>query len=253
MNKFIKTFIASILLMGCIGINFSTANASENINIDETIDVIVDRTGLPYYVVENDIENIAKRSKQSKEVVAKLVLDEVKTLSVRNENRAVLYSASSGGGSGSKPLTNSVAGDIWYSDVSTLGWNHGHVGMYEKANIILEARGPGYKVSSRAVSKIKVGKGDKIMAVASKKNGKTRMSAKNRRLAISWARGKKGKSYAYTLDNKKCGNNDYNCSQLVWCAYKNTGSKFNLDSNGGIFVAPKDILNSPYTYVIKSF
>lgn len=155
--------------------------------------------------------------------------------------------------SGSVPLSKSSTGDIWYSNATTSFWNHGHVGLYENDSTIIEARGPGYKVASRSVSKIKAKNGDKILAVAAKKNGKTRMSYSQRSKAVQWARTKRGKSYAYTLDNKKCGNHDDNCSQLVWCSYKNTGSKFDLDSNGGIFVAPKNIVNSPYTYVVKTF
>lgn len=41
------------------------------------------------------------------------------------------------------------------------------------------------------------------------------------------------------------------CSHLCWYAYKKFG--YDLDSNGGIFVAPKDVANSSYLEVVQIF
>ena len=41
------------------------------------------------------------------------------------------------------------------------------------------------------------------------------------------------------------------CSHLCWYAYKKFG--YDIDSNGGIFVAPKDIANSSYLEVVQIF
>lgn len=41
------------------------------------------------------------------------------------------------------------------------------------------------------------------------------------------------------------------CAHLVWYAYKQVG--IDLDSDGGIFVTPYDILNSPYLEVVQSY
>ena len=41
------------------------------------------------------------------------------------------------------------------------------------------------------------------------------------------------------------------CSHLCWYAYMKFG--YDLDSNGGIFVAPKDLANSPYLEVVQIF
>ena len=41
------------------------------------------------------------------------------------------------------------------------------------------------------------------------------------------------------------------CSHLCWYAYKKFG--YDLDSNGGMFVAPKDIANSSYLEVVQIF
>jgi uncharacterized protein YycO len=41
------------------------------------------------------------------------------------------------------------------------------------------------------------------------------------------------------------------CSHLCWYAYKKFG--YDIDSNGGIFVAPKDIANSSYFEVVQIY
>lgn len=41
------------------------------------------------------------------------------------------------------------------------------------------------------------------------------------------------------------------CSHLVWQAYKNAG--FDIDSNGGIVVTPRDIARSPYFEVVQVY
>lgn len=41
------------------------------------------------------------------------------------------------------------------------------------------------------------------------------------------------------------------CSHLCWYAYKKFG--YDLDSNGGLFVAPKDLANSPYLEVVQIY
>ena len=41
------------------------------------------------------------------------------------------------------------------------------------------------------------------------------------------------------------------CAHVVWYAYQRIG--IDLDSDGGIFVTPYDIQNSPYLEVIQSY
>ena len=41
------------------------------------------------------------------------------------------------------------------------------------------------------------------------------------------------------------------CAHLVWSAYKQFG--IDLDSDGGIFVTPYDIQNSPYLEIVQSY
>ena len=41
------------------------------------------------------------------------------------------------------------------------------------------------------------------------------------------------------------------CAHVIWYAYQQVG--IDLDSDGGIFVTPYDIQNSPYLEVIQSY
>lgn len=43
-----------------------------------------------------------------------------------------------------------------------------------------------------------------------------------------------------------------NCSQLVWCAYRQT-SGVDLDSDGTWFVSPSDMKDSEFTFIIWSY
>ncbi len=65
--------------------------------------------------------------------------------------------------------------------------------------------------------------------------------------AGSWARSIANLNLPYNdafWSNKYCKTTDYyNCSQLVWCAYKQT-SNIDLDSNLGFGVYPSDIISS---------
>lgn len=249
MKKLSKIYIVLMLILGCLGINVKRVNAEDNNDYEKLVDLIVEKSGLPYYVIENDINDYSLNTNQSKEVVARLLLEEVEAAIVVNHTT----NSTRASGSGSTQLDQSIRGDIWYSDVSTSGWNHGHVGLYETESSIVEARGPLYILTSRSVSKIKAEEGDLILAVSSTKNGTNRMSYSIRTDVVEWAQSKKGKGYLLSTNNKNCGDNNYNCSQLVYCAFKNAGPLIDLDSNGGTFVAPIDIVNSPYTYIIKSY
>ena len=93
----------------------------------------------------------------------------------------------------------------------------------------------------------------KPFSVKSIKSKNTRATTRSRQSAVNWAKGKLGKSYAYTVNNKSCGNNDYNCSQLVWCSYKETTEGRDLDSDGTWFVSPSDIKNSDWTYNVWTY
>ena len=89
------------------------------------------------------------------------------------------------------------------------------------------------------------------MGVSSTKGGKSRVTANKQSNVVAFARSRLGRSYAYTLDNKTCTmNQDYNCSQLVWCSFKN-GASLNVDASTDMFVTPSDIYHSDYVFYIK--
>lgn len=102
------------------------------------------------------------------------------------------------------------------------------------------------------ISEITVKPGDLILGVSMFPGGTERASEFMSRSAVDWAKTKKGFSYAYTFNNKSCGNHDYNCSQLVWCAYRQT-SGVDLDSDGTWFVSPSDMKDSEFTFIIWSY
>lgn len=241
----IKKVFVSALSLG-MALNISIIGISANSkDYDDIINDIVEISGMPVYAVENSIDEIAASEQLDKTVVAKMILDDMQNENMNNEPRIETRASS--------PLPNSVLGDIWFSTATTSFYNHGHVGMYYTASSIIEARGVGYKVAVRNCSNITAKSGDQILAVSSIPNGSTRSAYRVRKAAVDWAYGKRGASYALTFNNKSCGNNDYNCSQLVWCAYNKTGDQKDLDSDGTWFVSPTDIKNSEWTYRVWSY
>ena len=58
-----------------------------------------------------------------------------------------------------------------------------------------------------------------------------------------------GKNYGVCPSKRECRRT--HCAHLVWYAYKQLG--IDLDSNGGFFVTPKNIANSPRVRVVQVF
>lgn len=249
MDKLKKAIVIFSLIVSIMNANVIMTNASESNDFDKLVNEIVNNSGVPRYAIENDIIRISERTKQEVNIVARLLLDEVLS-SISYEDKSLTRSS----GEGTISMISSTYGDLWYSNAYTLVWNHGHIGMYETNNTIIEARGPGYTVAARMISNMKALSGDKILAVSSSANSNSRINYTYRIEATEWAKTRKGKGYAYTLDNKYCGAyHDYNCSQLVWCSYYNTSKQLDLDSDGGNFVSPGNIMNSSYTYVVHTY
>lgn len=231
----------------CLSIGFGAMSSNiyaESKDYDSIVEEIVEKSGTPKYAIEDSIEAIVAETGRVKISVANEFLFDMNNEAISEptiETRA------------EKKLPNSALGDIWYSKATTSFYNHGHVGLYYSASSIIEARGSGYKVAIRNCSSITAKSGDVVMAVKSIKSENTRATTRSRQSAVNWAKGKLGKSYAYTVNNKSCGNNDYNCSQLVWCSYKKTTEGRDLDSDGTWFVSPSDIKNSDWTYNVWTY
>lgn len=155
-----------------------------------------------------------------------------------------IVAASSGGGN--VPLGDAAnKGDIFVSPASTLFVQHGHTGIYYTAKVIVEAPGAGKKSMYASASGKTVGKG----------TVKQHMSASqaNRDKAANYAyNNMRGKDYnANFAFNRSVPAKTYNCSQLVWGAYK-AATGIDLDSNGGFGVYPYNIRDSSKTVTYKT-
>lgn len=219
-------------------------------NYMQIIGEISEITGLPVQIIESEIKKIASTEQVDKEAIAKTLLDDMKNEITTSDVSAAIQS--SGDMLEEVLLPSSTMGDIWFSTGKFSFYDHGHVGLYSSDDTIIEARGAGFKVDERDCSEITVKPGDLILGVSMFPGGTERASEFMRRSAVDWAKTKKGFSYAYTFNNKSCGNHDYNCSQLVWCAYRQT-SGVDLDSDGTWFVSPSDIKDSEFTFIIWSY
>lgn len=132
-------------------------------------------------------------------------------------------------------------GDIFYSSNSTIGIPHGHTAIYVSHYTYVEATTPhvrlvhGYKAEApKPVYKYYVG---------------WSWQSPNKYKAANFAKTKIGKSYNYFFwNNKTVHANSYNCSQLVWAAYKSTDPNVDLDSDGGPGVYPTDIQKSHWVH-----
>lgn len=136
-------------------------------------------------------------------------------------------------------------GDIFTSPASTVGFQHGHDGIYYNQNTIVEA--PGTSSNSRSISALTlmVGEGTTKESVS--------VSQTQRNAAADYAyNNMRGKPYNLVFfNNKQVPASKYNCSQLVWGAYL-MATGIDLDSNGGWGVYPYDVRNSSYTTTYAS-
>ncbi|MFC4241953.1 YiiX/YebB-like N1pC/P60 family cysteine hydrolase [Gryllotalpicola reticulitermitis] len=156
----------------------------------------------------------------------------------------VVGRASSGGGTVALGKADRK-GDIFVSPASTLFVQHGHTGIFYTPSTIVEAPGAGKNSRSASVDGIKVGKG------AVKQHVSTTQA--NRDKAANYAyNSMRGKPYnANFVSNRTVPASSYNCSQLVWGAYKHT-TGIDLDSNGGAGVYPYNIKDSSKTVTYKT-
>lgn len=137
-------------------------------------------------------------------------------------------------------------GDIFFENSSTLFVNHGHVGIYHSKDTIVESW-PGDGVRTMSRFNKQVNSGSKIFTLND-------VSQNIKSSAASWAMSQVGCKYSYNFANNRNTplTGDKNCSKLVWAAYKTAGN-LDIDSNGGIGVYPRDILNYNKSSVYKTY
>lgn len=144
--------------------------------------------------------------------------------------------SSSSGGDKSARLPNATTGDIFWWDSTT-----DHVGLYSTAQEIVQAPGRGKVVQILRAGSVQAPRKTTLMFVNTKDDGSTRISSTARNKAASWAKSKKGKPYNSNFPfNKSINASKYNCSQLVWAAWKATSS-IDLDNGLSKGVYPGDI------------
>ncbi|MCM0622742.1 hypothetical protein [Nocardioides bruguierae] len=140
-------------------------------------------------------------------------------------------------------------GDIFYYPSYSAGINHGHVGMFRWKGTVIEAANKKLGVRKIKTSDRKVPEGETYYYYIGSGSAK---SFERQEAAADWANGKDGSDYRpwYETENKFFVA-PFNCSQLIWAAYGK--QSIWLDSNGGDYVWPANIVNDdkahPYQIV----
>ena len=132
-------------------------------------------------------------------------------------------------------------GDVFYSSNSTLGYEHGHNGIYVSKDEYIEATTPEvHRVDSES---------EDAPAPAHKYYVGDDADSSEKDKAAAFAEEQVGKGYNWIFFvNKSVNSDNYNCSQLLWASYKSADSNIDLDADGGSGVYPKDIADSPMTH-----
>lgn len=226
----------------CLSLAMIVASTSSIFAAEGKIEEMMKRTGYPKEAIVSEIEKYAKKKNISNDAAESILYDAVIASTSYEDDSISTYSSSGG----TVALLNSHRSDLFYTPGGT-----GHVGLYSTSEKIVEAPGAGYVVTEKSAKNKKVEKKTRIGGVSSTKGGKSRVTANKQSNVVAFARSRLGRSYAYTLDNKTCTmNQDYNCSQLVWCSFKN-GASLNVDASTDMFVTPSDIYHSDYVFYIK--
>ncbi|WP_433657254.1 hypothetical protein ACQPW1_37500 [Nocardia sp. CA-128927] len=148
-----------------------------------------------------------------------------------------------------------VAGDLFFADAATAGVNHGHNGLFVTRVQTMEALDPerGVKLINNPTaepdgSPRKIYK-PKLMSVNT--------TPEVRALAIDFARNQEGKAYNsnFAFNKGKIWDDRYNCSQLLWAAYRaaSVSPKVDLDEAADdptehtpTAIFPREILKSKW-------
>lgn len=191
-------------------------------------------------------EKIMQKTGKTREETLQDIAEEIhQNARYRDETLAEIHlmKTKSGGNDETVQLPPSYyKGDMFLTPASTLGIEHGHIGIYGDNNWIVEAPGPG-KLSRWAWNcEVWVPKGTVLM--------ETNCTQAQQNATADYAyHNLLDRPYnSIFWDNKHVDSYSLNCSQLVWIAYMK-GAGVNLDGNGGSGVLPYDIKKSKYTKV----
>ncbi|MFW0118818.1 hypothetical protein ACN08Y_02695 [Rothia sp. P5764] len=253
-KKAIGLFALTALTLTCLS---GIAPAGAETTFEQNLDYIVTSVGAE--ANDQDIraemleglQEYAQEQGLTLEQAAQRVADESRSYSTNTFPQETASSSQAGqadlnSGGGSRKVAMGKAryvGDVFYSSNSTAGIQHGHNGIYIDLYNYAEAPGLGKKVAKVHAWEVA------SPAPAYKYYVGWNRKSPNKQKAADFARSKIGKAgYNYKFyDNKRVQAGSYNCSQLVWAAYKSTDPNVDLDSNGGPGVYPADIANSRWT------
>lgn len=251
--------IAVVLATGCIVLVATPARALESTSpaADEDIEVILAMNpGLTEDELVAGLRETAAEQGETFADVKASVAAEARAASTGPDGAvAVAPQASSGSSEGDGPAwvlfpRGNARGDILYYDTSTLGYNHGHVAIFDRPAYITEA--PGGDKRSRTIwrqAPRKVPKGTTYYSVGARSDRRDEAAYR----AYHKYRGKDYQSRFW--DNKDDGDGKLDCSELVWKSYRYLfpeNLRLDLDSNGGKGVYPKDIRNSSHLQRYKT-
>lgn len=165
---------------------------------------------------------------------------------IRGEDGSVdsvdLSAADSGGGGGKVKLPKSRRwSDFIYHKSSSLGVEHGHAGIYVRRDLFVEAANGSLGVRQIRPWNRNVPKGTYVLyreAVWKQRRSNIANSAKSQ----------VGKDYRSWYKYNRYMSAPWNCSQLVWAAFRKHGVQ--LDPDGG-YVWPIDLATAPRVYYYR--
>lgn len=273
MKKVISLLLVIVLLMTSATSVFAATSSEEDLKADVVDYMVAVNAQIGYFMSDEELLVLSDQVQASAvsysdqydismEQAYAMLLSELQTSLPLSEG---IQSRS--GSAALKQLPTATTGDIFFVD-SDSAWNH--VGLYQSTAIIVESMPADgvqfWSIYSQESYQAPVtdpadGSNDScILRVSS-------LSQTSRNSAAVWPRNNvtAGTPYDYDFLNNKAdfymvnqGSLDmpyyvtypesdaYNCSELVWKAFKKTAG-VDLDHNGGLGVYPNDIYNSSLT------
>ncbi len=199
--------------------------------------------------IEKKINSLSKISGESKEEVYVLIEEKSKENRLSFEEmldiayEEYVLTAAKPSKTGRSNITGQVTidqisvvpmkGDFYYTPADTYWWNHGHAGIFVDSKTVIHAPGPNSTVVSVKTSEARVAAGARFARLRN-------YSYSHAINAVKYTEEKIGSKYNSSIDNKGCGS-VLNCSQLVYCAYKE-GAGVYLNNDSWLFVSPHDLV-----------
>lgn len=246
LNKVIGCAVAVLLLSQTI-----TAHADDAGKYEE---VLALSPGVSQAELESDIAIMAKESGRSEAAVLDELVWGARAASSddgspvdTNGNFQTQSSGDDGLGYQVTPGC-STTGNYTYSHARNYGQNHGHNAIYYAGCGLVHAPGPGQTVARVGSTYKYFSHPSYVALIRSPKN----VTSTQRSSAGSFANSKFGLPYNLKFyANRIVNGSSYNCSQLVWAAWRSAaGIDLSGDNRTGIY--PQDLRVSPLSSFIRN-